>query len=86
MKSRGSARVSRPRSSANKVQPNLFCGCFIIARAFRPVTGETPRRHSSSTCPVEIYSQMPQKISICLNRGLMESLRNDDVSVVRARE
>ena len=25
---RGSARVSRPRSSANKVQPNLFCYFF----------------------------------------------------------
>ena len=30
LKIRGSARVSRPRSSANKVQPNLFCGCFNI--------------------------------------------------------
>ena len=26
LKIRGSARVSRPRASANKVQPNLFCG------------------------------------------------------------
>ena len=30
LKIRGSARVSRPRSSANKVQPNLFCGCFNV--------------------------------------------------------
>ena len=30
LKIRGSARVSRPRSSANKVQPNLFCVCFNI--------------------------------------------------------
>ena len=27
---RGSVRVSWLRSSANKVQPNLFCGCFNI--------------------------------------------------------
>ena len=27
-----SARVSRPRSSANKVQLNLLCGCFHIYR------------------------------------------------------
>ena len=26
LKIRGSARVSRPCSSVNKVQPNLFCG------------------------------------------------------------
>ena len=25
----GSARVSRSRSSANKIQPNLFCGCLF---------------------------------------------------------
>ena len=29
---RDSARVSRLRSSANKVQPNLFCGCFNVLR------------------------------------------------------
>ena len=29
LKIRGSARVSRPRSSANKVQPNLFYGYII---------------------------------------------------------
>ena len=48
VKSRGSARVSRPRSSANKVQPNLFCGCLIVAPAFRP-EWEIPRRHFSSS-------------------------------------
>ena len=30
LKIRGNARVSRPRSSVNKVQPNLFCSCFNI--------------------------------------------------------
>ena len=29
---------------------------------------------------------MPEIISICLNRDLMESLGNDDVSIVRARK
>ena len=48
VKSRGSARVSRPRSSANEVQPNLFCGCFIVAPAFRP-EWEIQRRHFSSS-------------------------------------
>ena len=36
--------------------------------------------------PIEIYSQYARKISICLNRGRMESLGNDDGSIVRARE
>ena len=30
LKIRGSAPVSWPRSSTNKEQPNLFCGCFLI--------------------------------------------------------
>ena len=29
---------------------------------------------------------MPEKISICLNRGLEESVGNDDVSIVRVRK
>lgn len=48
VKSRGRARVSRPRSSANKVQPNLFCGCFIVAPAFCP-EWEIPRSHFSTS-------------------------------------
>ena len=31
-KIRESSRVSRPRSSANKLKPNLFCDCFNIKR------------------------------------------------------
>ena len=30
LKIRSSAHVSQMHSSANKVQPNLFCGCFNI--------------------------------------------------------
>ena len=30
LKIRDCARVSRQRSSAKKVQPNLFCGCFNV--------------------------------------------------------
>ena len=33
-----------------------------------------------------MYSQYDRKISICLNRGRMESLGNDDVSIVRVRK
>ena len=29
---------------------------------------------------------MPEKISICLNRGQKESVGNDDVSIVQARK
>ena len=29
---------------------------------------------------------MTEKISICLNKGRMESVGNDDVSIVRARK
>ena len=30
LKIQGSTRVSRPRSSTNKVQLNLFCSCWIF--------------------------------------------------------
>ena len=49
--------------------------------------------HSSNSC---VYSgkylqlkytvSMPEKISICLNRGREESVDNDDVSIVCARK
>ena len=45
-----------------------------------------------NTVYVEKYLQLkytvsiPDKISICLIRGRMESLGNDDVSIVRARK
>ena len=52
-----------------------------------------PRRHtSSSRIYIEKYLQskytvsMPEKISICLNRGREESVGNDDVSIVCARK
>ena len=69
----------------------------VIAPApqgFRP-KGEIPRRHSSiklarilrKVLTVEIYSHgMPEKISICLNRGREDSEGSDDVSTVRARK
>ena len=40
LKIRGSARVSRPRSCPNKVQPNLFCGCLMMVLQFHK-TGYT---------------------------------------------
>ena len=45
-----------------------------------------------NTVYIEKYLQLkytvsiPDKISICLIRGRMESLGNDDVSIVRARK
>ena len=65
---------------------------LLPPQGFRP-EGEIPSRHSSNSpvlrkVPTVItYSQyMPEKISICLNRGREESVGNDDVSIVRARK
>ena len=59
-------------------------------QGFRP-EGEIPRRHSgNASVYIGKYLQlkytviMPEKISICLNRGREESVGNDDVSVVCA--
>jgi len=62
------------------------------SRGFRP-EGKIPRRHpSSSRVYIEKYLQLnfavsiPEKFSICWIRGFMESLGDDDVSIVHARK
>ena len=65
---------------------------LLPPQGFRP-EDEIPRRHSSnSRVYIGKYLQlkytviMPEKISICLNRGREESVDNDDVSIVCARK
>ena len=49
--------------------------------------GLLPPRIYRKVITAEIYRQcIPEKISICLIRGRMESLSNDDVSIVHARK
>ena len=70
VKRRGSARVSRPRSSANKVQPNLFLRLFYCCPRISPRMGN-PKKGTlvarsyikKSTYTVEIYSQYTKKKS-----------------------
>ena len=69
VKSRGSARVSRPRSSANKVQPNLFAAVLLLPPHFaqngKSQEGTLVARSyiKKSTYTVEIYSQYTRKKS-----------------------
>ena len=61
----------------------------IPRRVLTAVIARIPSRHYSirKVLTVELYSNgMPEKISICLNRGLEDSVGNDDVSIVRARK
>ena len=66
---------------------------LLPPQGFRP-EGEIPRRHSSNSrgrkvLKVEMYSHtvnIEKKISICLNSSRKESVGNDDVSIVCARE
>ena len=53
----------------------------------------SPRRDSSNSrvylgkyLQLKYTVSMPEKISICLNRGRKESVGNDDVSIVCARK
>ena len=55
----------------------------------RVVIARIPSRHYSirKVLTVELdINGMPEKISICLNRGREDSVGNDDVSIVRARK
>ena len=56
---------------------SIFSGLFVPRNL--------PSKGLRKVFTVEIYSQYDKKISICLNRGRMESLGNDDVSIVRVR-
>ena len=65
---------------------------YLPPQGFRP-EGEMPRRHSRISrvyqgkyLQLKYTVSMPEKISICLNRGREESVGNDDVSTVCARK
>ena len=65
---------------------------LLPPQGFRP-EGEIPRRHSSNSrvykgkyLQLKYTVSMPEKISICLNRGWEESVGNDDFSIVCARK
>ena len=68
------------------------CKSLLPTQGFR-AEGEIPRRHSSNSrvylkkyLKLKYTVSMPEKISICLNRGREESVGNDDVSIVCARK
>ena len=65
---------------------------FLPPRVLRP-EGEIRKGHSSNSrvywgkyLQLKHTVSMPEKISICLNRGCEESVGNDDVSIVWARK
>ena len=77
--------------SKNKpVRENAVTEAYLPSHGFRS-EGEIPRRDPTSSrlyigkyLQVDYTVSMPAKISICLIRGRMELLGNDEVSVVYA--
>ena len=66
---------------------------FLIPLNLRSRFTHHSRRHSSNKrvylgkyLQLKYTVSMPEKISICLNRGREESVGNDDVSIVCARK
>ena len=63
------------RDFAQKVKSG---GSTLVTRAYS--------KESTHSWNIQSAVSMPEKISICLNRGCEESVGNDDVSIVCARK
>ena len=70
LKIRDSSQVSWPRSSVNKVKPNLFCDCFLIFNALHRIFSIKPVNRICSWVSRVLLQRPPDAKKVLTKNGV----------------